>query len=257
MSIIVNKTNVLQASLQKFLGNKTAIIGISGGIDSAVVASLCARAIGSKKVFGVQMPYGDQSIEDGTSLIKSLDINGYVVNIKPGVDAAISGMPWFKVSKLTNGNLRARERMSILYAFAGELNGMVIGTGNRTELMIGYFTKYGDGGCDIEPIGSIYKTDVFELARSLGGIPSNIINKAPSAELWENQTDEDEIGMTYSDMDNILSVLENTDKEDYCKNRYALALKYGNDKVFSIEKRVRESEHKRETPKCIDISFSN
>ena len=246
--------NALVAELKKFIGDKKAIIGISGGLDSAVVASLCARAIGKENVIGIMMPYGNQSIRDSEDLIKSIGINCHFINIKDGVDTALSKLPFKVISRLTNGNLRARERMSILYALAGELNGLVIGTGNKTEILLGYFTKWGDGGVDIEPLGNLYKTEVLKLARHLKDIPNDIINKPPSAELWEGQTDEGEIGMTYVEMDDILRVFEYTEKTDYAQNRYVLAKKHGNDKVFIIEKRVRESEHKRNPPKTIIVN---
>ena len=126
---------------------------------------------------------------------------------------------------------------------------MVIGTGNKTELMLGYLTKYGDGGCDVEPIGNLYKTEVFELAKHLN-IPSCIINKPPSAELWEGQTDEGEIGMTYAEMDGILRGM---DTKSLFFDREALVRKYGEQKVAIISKRVMESAHKREMPKSFFI----
>lgn len=237
----------LVKQLREFLGNKNAIIGISGGIDSAVVASLCARAIGGEKVTGIMMPYGDQSIKDSEKLVESVGFNAHVINIKSTVDEAISKLPFAKkeISKLTNGNMRARVRMSILYAFAGELNGLVIGTSNKTEILLGYFTKYGDGGVDVEPIGDLYKTEIFELARELKDIPDSIINKSPSAELWEGQTDEGEIGMTYADMDGILKGID--DKSVFYHSA-SLIKQYGDAKVAMIEARIRNSWHKRSMP---------
>jgi NAD+ synthase len=159
---IVNK---LKQDIRFFLKDKNAIIGISGGIDSAVVAALCVEAVGKDRVIGIQMPYGGQSTEDGTILMKHLDIDfgdNSVINIKPIVDTFTKELTMIENTKLTNGNIRARVRMALLYAIAGGSNGMVMGTGNKTEILLGYFTKYGDGGVDVEVIGNLYKTEIFE-----------------------------------------------------------------------------------------------
>ena len=245
----VNVKDKLVNDLRSFLGDKKAVIGISGGIDSAVVASLCVRAVGADRVIGVQMPYGDQSTEDGSTLIKNLGIKDNIVNIKHIVQS-FPQMPPSIINNLTNGNIRARVRMTLLYAYAGTNNGFVIGTSNKTETLLGYFTKYGDGGCDVEPIGDLYKTDIFGLARNLKDIPDKIITKSPSAELWEGQTDEGEIGMTYAEMDGILKGMD-TQKLFYDRVRF-IAL-YGENKVVAIEDRVRSSEHKRKIPPIFSI----
>jgi NAD+ synthase len=242
----------LQNELKYFLGDRNAVIGISGGIDSAVVAALCVNAVGKDRVIGVQMPYGDQSTDDGTILSKHLGICDKIINIKHIVQSfPIPILPSIDqnaaINRLTNGNVRARVRMTLLYAYAGSFNGMVIGTGNKTELMLGYFSKYGDGGCDVEAIGALYKTEVFELARYLG-IPDSIVNKSPSAELWEGQTDEGEIGMTYEEMDGILMGMET---KGIFFDRKSLVEKYGEVKVDIIAKKIRDSEHKRNMPKTL------
>jgi NAD+ synthase len=239
----------LQNEIKAFLGGKNAIIGISGGIDSAVIAALCVKAVGKNKVIGVQMPYGNQSMKDGSILMNHFGIEDGFVDIKPIVDSFKDALFMIDDNRLVNGNIRARVRMNILYAFAGSANGMVIGTGNKTELMLGYFTKYGDGGCDVEPIGDLYKTEVFELAKYLG-IPDCIINKPPSAELWEGQTDEVEIGMTYAEMD---SILKGMYTQDTFVEGEELIRKYGEQKVDIIIKRVNESQHKRNMPKTFYV----
>ena len=241
--------DTIRDGLKRFLGKKNAIIGISGGIDSAVIAALCVNAVGKDKVVCVQMPCGDQSVKDGTILIEHLGLENGVVNIKPIVDVFVKQLYMVDDSKLTNGNIRARVRMTSLYAVAGSCNGMVIGTGNKTEIMLGYFTKYGDGGVDIEPIGDLYKTEVFQLAKYLG-LPDCIVNKAPSAELWEGQTDEGEIGMTYAEMDGILRGMET---KGLFFDRNALVEKYGSDKVQTIQGKVNGSDHKRNMPKSISL----
>lgn len=235
----------LTNGLAEFIGKKKAIVGISGGVDSAVVAALCVKAVGKSNVVGAMMPYADQSIDDSVLLCKQLEITTHCVNVKPMVCEFLNAIG--SSNKLVNGNLRARSRMAILYAFAGSLDGLVIGTGNKTELMLGYFTKYGDGGCDIEAIGNLYKTEVFELAKELD-IPDIIVNKSPSAELWAGQTDEKEIGMTYREMD---LILDSMDTNNGLYNRKRLVDLFGEEKVSNIENRIKCSEHKRRMPKVI------
>lgn len=196
----------IENQLKNYIGNRKAIIGISGGLDSSVVAALCARALGKENVLGISMPYGDQETYDADLVIRNLGINGKTFNIKEEVDIKIRKLEKMlgkEIDKVTKGNIMARERMNTLYGFSNELDGMVIGTGNKSEIEIGYFTKYGDGGVDLEPIGDLYKTEIFELATYLP-IAVKIINKNPSAELWDNQTDEDELGMKYKQLDSVL-----------------------------------------------------
>jgi len=241
----------LQNGIKEFLGDKNAIIGISGGIDSAVVATLCVNAVGKKRVIGVQMPYGEQSVVDGDILIKHLGIKTeYVIDIKSTINC-FKGRLWMLLpdDKLMYGNIRARTRMIILYAFANSHNGLVMGTSNKTEFLLGYFTKFGDGGCDLEPIGDLYKTEIFELAKYLG-VPECIINKKPSAELWDGQTDEGEIGMSYAEMDGILKGMDTPSAFYKDKN---LEEKYGKGKVEAIVKRITSTEHKRHMPKTLVV----
>lgn len=219
--------------LKQFIGNRKAIIGVSGGIDSAVVATLCIRAVGEENVLGISMPYGNQNTEDANFVINHLGIDCKEVNIKEIVDK----FDFMKLDKLGKGNIMARVRMIILYVFANQYNGLVIGTGNKSEISVGYFTKYGDGGVDLLPIGDLYKTEIFEVARLLK-LPERIINKKPSADLWEGQTDEGEIGISYEMLDSIL------------KGRITNLNKEIVDKVKSM---VKRSEHKRYNPTIIKI----
>ncbi len=212
--------------LKEHLGNKKAVIGISGGIDSAVVASLCVNAVGKENVLGVLIPYGTQSTEEGKILVNHLGIENKTINIKEIVDK----FNYLPLDKISLGNVMARTRMIVLYSFANQLEGRVIGTSNKTETEIGYFTKYGDGGCDLEPIADIYKTEIFEIAKILK-IPQRIIDKKPSAGLYEGQTDEGEIGATYEEMDAVLKG------------------KITEGKVYDlIQRRIENSEHKRKMP---------
>lgn len=196
--------NKIQDALKKFIGDRKAIIGISGGIDSAVVAQLCANALGPKNVIGIELPYASQSTRDSTFIIDYIRIENDGIPITNIVDEFLDfNKGHVSKSDLVMGNIKARVRMTYLYAMANLHNGFVIGTTNKTELMLGYYTKYGDGACDIEPIADLYKTEIFAFANNLG-IPRRIIEKVPSAELWDDQTDEGEIGLRYERIDRIL-----------------------------------------------------
>ena len=260
---IEESVDLIVNQFSKFMGTHPAIIGISGGIDSAVVASLCVRALGKKNVIGVMMPYGTQSIADSELVAKSLGINYIIQPIERVTDAVLatqnmvpnSDLTENQFNTLTCGNARARTRMIILYTLANHFNGMVIGTTNKTEMMIGYFTKFGDGACDVEPIASLYKTDVWKMAEFLG-LPKSIIEKKPSAELWAGQTDESDIGLTYKEMDEMLPVIEEIQikrarfgvSETVKEREKEARSRFGKDKFCKLMERVRGSEHKRNMP---------
>lgn len=182
-------------------------VGLSGGIDSAVVATLAARALGPERVTGVIMPAHSQQedIEDARLLANQIGLTPTEVDLAEPFDAMVRTLP--TGSDLAVANIKPRLRMITLYHIANTNRLIVVGTGNRTELMVGYFTKYGDGGVDLLPLGSLYKNQVRELARGIG-VPESIITRPPSAGLWAGQTDEDEIGITYEELDAILDALE-------------------------------------------------
>jgi len=235
------RSNLVE-QISEFMGGKTAVIGESGGVDSALITFLCVEAIGKDKIIARTMPYGDQSTADADLVAKALDLPNYgCINIKQTVDT------FGFTQKVTMGNSRSRVRMINLYALAGENNGLVIGTSNKTEMLLGYFTKFGDGGCDVEPIGELYKTDVWGMAKTYPNFPNSILTKAPSAELWEGQTDENEIGMTYADMDVILKCLYDGSTETDMTFAQ-LENKYGKDKVLSMSSRFENTSHKRSMP---------
>lgn len=194
----------------KYKGFEKAIIGISGGLDSAVVASLCVKALGKENVIGIMLPYKIQKdIQDSMGLCEKLNILYYTIDIAPMADAYKH--PFYNPDKVRLGNLMARCRMITLYDVSAVHKGLVVGTSNKTELMMGYFTLHGDGACALEPIGHLYKSQIKEIAVALD-IPKSIIEKAPSAGLWEGQTDEQEMNITYDMLDTILLRYESLNK---------------------------------------------
>lgn len=183
------------------------VVGLSGGIDSALSTTLATKAVGADRVFAVLMPYrtsSENSVTDALALIELLGLEYRKIDISPMVDAYFEGIG--PVNEIRRGNKMARERMSILFDVAHEMNRLVLGTGNRTEICLGYTTWYGDAACSVNPIGELYKSEVRLLAAELD-VPQAIIAKPPSADLWEGQTDEGEIGVTYERMDRLLARL--------------------------------------------------
>ncbi|TFG26006.1 NAD+ synthase, partial [Candidatus Thorarchaeota archaeon] len=184
-------------------GVNGVVLGLSGGIDSSLVATLACEALGPENVLGIMMPVDAKkdakNVSDATLVAEQLGMRQELFELKDAVAAYDS----LNLHKVARGNLAARLRMVTWYARANQENRLVLGTGNKTELMIGYFTKYGDGGTDILPIAELYKANVWDLARHVG-VMESIIEKAPSAGLWEGQTDEKEIGISYPELDSIL-----------------------------------------------------
>ncbi len=198
-------------------GSSGAVIGLSGGIDSSLTAYLAVEALGADKVLGLLLPEkgisSEQDINDAMEVVRLLGIEHKTIDISKVLNSFSSTIPEFdKNNLLAGGNLKARTRMCILYYHANLMRRMVVGTGNKTELLLGYFTKYGDGGVDIEPIGGLYKTQVRGLSRHIG-VPARIIDKTPTAGLWPGQTDEGELGVTYEVADKILAMLVDEKKE--------------------------------------------
>ncbi len=216
-------------------GCKGVLVGMSGGVDSSVLAVLCHRAF-PQSMLGVLMPCysSQQEIEHAQAVASQFAIPIRIVLLDIVFDALLKVLPDDSVDpavgRLAKGNLKARLRMLTLYYFANQLKYMVAGTSNRSELSVGYFTKYGDGGVDIMPLGNLVKGPVRELARFLG-ISQDIIDKPPSAGLWEGQTDEGELGLSYEELDRYLVTGEATDE---------LRTK--------IESMIATSNHKRQTP---------
>ena len=221
-------------------------IGLSGGIDSTLVAHLACEAVGPDRVFGIVMPSSTTPTEDkihGIQIAQHLGIDYKEIAIDSILNEFLS-VTQLDNDNLAIGNLKARIRMSTLYYYANFKNYLVIGTGNKSEILIGYFTKHGDGACDMEPIGDLYKSEVFKLSESLN-ISEEILNKPPRAGLWENQTDEDEIGMSYALLDEILYLYTEKDMKN---TEIAQKLDISIDDVDMIIAKVIRSEHKSKVP---------
>ena len=204
------------------------VLGLSGGIDSAVACALSTMAAGPTRVIAAIMPIHSRlgDVRDAELVASTFEVLPRVIDLVPAHDALIAAMPVDGAAGLEDANVdrahqsmrrqlalanvKPRLRMTSLYYLANRYNGLVVGTGNKTELAIGYFTKYGDGGVDVLPLGDLDKTAVRGLARVLG-VPEPVINKAPSAGLWDGQTDEEEIGITYDDLDRVLATVADED----------------------------------------------
>ena len=215
---------------------RKAVIGLSGGIDSSLSAKLVADAIGKENLHGLVMPVkgisSDENINDAADLCRLIGINYSIIYINDFI-TAFEKLEW--QGKIAKMNTSSRIRAVILYNYANSNNALVIGTSNKTEIMLGYFTKYGDGAVDIEVIGSMFKTEELELARFLK-IPEKIIKKIPTAELFQGQTDEEELGASYGEIDYILAKIE--------KNQELPQT----DLAKKILKRMKDNEHKLAVP---------
>lgn len=212
------------------------VVGLSGGLDSAVCAALLKRA--TDNCLGLILPIesGIENLDDAAGVATAINLKTQYIDLTSVYSSLVKFLPGD--NKIALGNVKARLRMVILYYFANANNYLVCGTGNKTELTLGYFTKYGDGACDILPLGDLYKFEVKEVAKLLG-ISEKIIKKIPSAGLWQGQTDEGEIGFSYDEMDKTLTEIKKCRIESDCAKK--------------LKSMIEQSEHKRKPPKICYI----
>jgi len=233
----------LRESFKK-AGFSKAVLGLSGGIDSALVAYLLRDALGKENVLAIMMPYkssNPDSLNHAKLVVEDLGINSKTIEITDMIDAYFKNEE--EVTSLRMGNKMARERMSILFDYSSKENALVVGTSNKTEIYLGYSTQFGDSACALNPIGDLYKTNIWDLSRYLK-IPNELIEKKPSADLWEGQTDEQEMGLTYKEADQVLYRMLEENK----KVEEVLAEGFNKDLVDNILRRMNRSEYKRRMP---------
>ncbi len=226
-------------------GRKGVVLGLSGGVDSALVAKLCVHALGARRVLALGLPEGQggRDLEDARGWAKELGVEFRIIDIAPMVSGFDEHLKAKKADRIARGNLRARTRMVVLYWVANSEDRLVIGTGNKSELLLGYFTRWGDGGADVQPIGDLYKTQVREMSRFLG-LPKRILEKVPSAGLWPGQTDEGELGISYDELDRVLLGIELQMEPEAIAEKAMVPL----DRVARIEERVASTAFKRKMP---------
>jgi NAD+ synthase len=232
------------------VGFDRVVLGLSGGVDSSLVAALAARALGPDQVVPVLMPYRSSSPEseaDARIVCAALDLEPVVVDISPQIDAYFERFG--DADRGRRGNKMARERMTILYDMSWAQKALVIGTSNKTELLLGYGTVFGDMASALNPLGDLYKTQVFAMARALG-LPLRVIEKPPSADLWEGQSDEQELGFEYAVVDMLLYHLV-----DERRTRAELrALGFADDFIDLVGRRLRDNQYKRRLPIIAKLS---
>ena len=228
----------------KKVGVDRVVLGLSGGVDSSLSAMLAAEALGPSHVLAVIMPYRGSSEESQAHaelVVRKSGIESIVVDITPQIDAYFAKVP--DADPKRRGNKMARERMTILYDHSARWSALVLGTSNKTELLLGYGTLYGDMASAINPLGDLYKTQVWALAQFIG-VPDVIVQKKPSADLWAGQTDESELGFSYSEVDGLLFLMVD---ERYSRAEL-IAAGYSEGFVDDVTQRIMNSQFKRRLP---------
>ena len=232
------------------VGMSRAVIGLSGGIDSALSCVLAVEALGAENVLAVRMPYkasSKDSLNDAQLLIDQLGVPNKTIEITDMIEPLFKLDP--QISKMRMGNIMARERMIVLYDQSEVFKGLVVGTSNKTEILLGYSTMYGDSASAMNPIGDLYKTQIRQLSRALN-IPASIIDKAPSADLWEGQTDEGELGFTYEEVDKLLYLLV----DQRYSPQEAIDEGFSEKFVNAVTTRIRRNQFKRMLPPIAKVS---
>jgi NAD+ synthase len=236
-------SNFIQSEITR-TGFNHAVLGLSGGLDSALSCFLSAKALGPENVLAVRMPYrtsSQDSLDDAQKVIDATGVQSLTIPITEMVDSIIKQFP--EMDSLRKGNIMARARMIVLFDQSAAFNGLVVGTGNKTEILLGYTTIYGDSACAINPLGDLYKTQVRQVSRELG-VPASVIEKAPSADLWSGQTDEGELGFTYEEVDRLLLLLVD---ERYTPQECVEA-GFSKSFVDDVVKRIQRNHFKRVMP---------
>lgn len=231
-------------------GYDHAVIGLSGGIDSALSCYLAVEALGADNVLVIRMPYrtsSQESLDHAQLVIEDLGVQSMTIPITEMVDAYLAAYP--DMERLRKGNIMARMRMIVLYDQSEAFRGLVVGTGNKTEILLGYSTLFGDSACALNPLGDLYKTQVRQLAGAVG-VPQVIIDKAPTADLWLDQTDEGELGFTYAEADRLLYLLvdQRYSPED------CVAAGFDPTFVKTVVERIRRNHFKRVLPPIAKLS---
>ena len=250
-------TDLAQRLLSAFIkseitrvGFSRAVVGLSGGIDSALSCFLAVDALGPENVLAVRMPYktsSPESLAHAQLVIDATGVQAKTISITPMADPLLAEIPDDQVVR--RGNVMARMRMVTLYDQSAAFNGLAVGTGNKTEILLGYSTQWGDAACAINPLGDLYKAQVRQLSAAIG-VPAPIIDKAPSADLWAGQTDEDELGFTYEDADRLLIKLvdQRYSPED------CVAAGFDEDFVRQVVGRIQRNHFKRVMPPVAKLS---
>lgn len=235
----------------KNAGFHRGVIGLSGGVDSAVSAALAAAALGKDGTIGVLMPYrtsSPKSVDDAKIVVDQLGIRSEVVDITGMVDVYCGAHN--VTDRVRRGNIMARMRMIVLYDISAREQALVIGTSNKTEIMVGYGTLFGDTASAINPLGDLYKTQIWQLARHLG-LPATIVDKVPTADLWEGQSDEEELGCTYPQLDALLyHLVDERRSDDQLK-----AFGYDSAFVDRVKSLIRRNQFKRRPPLIAKVSY--
>ena len=239
----------IQNEVEK-VGLRRVVVGLSGGVDSSLSCMLAVAALGPQGVLGIMMPYKSssrESVAHAEVVARKCAIESLTVDITPQVDAYFERFP--DADQKRRGNKMARERMTVLYDHSARWNALVLGTSNKTELLLGYGTLHGDMASAVNPLGDLYKTQVWALAEAVG-VPPEIVEKKPSADLWAGQTDEDELGFGYRDVDRLLYLMVD---ERYSRPEL-VAAEFSEEFVDQVTLRIMNSQFKRRLPVIAKVS---